>query len=68
MKWFWEMKSLHPQTHNYSWTIFYAKLNWYYLTVTAIEKANKAKQTLQIISKFFSPQEMVKNLNCTFLQ
>jgi hypothetical protein len=47
---------------------FYSKLNWYYLTVTAIKKANKAKQRLQIISKIFSAQEMVKILNCTFLQ
>jgi hypothetical protein len=37
-----------------------SKLNWYYQTVTAIEKANKAKQALRIISKFFSSQEMVK--------
>jgi hypothetical protein len=28
--------------------------------VTAIEKANKAKQALRIISRYFSPQEMVK--------
>jgi len=47
---------------------FYSKLNWYYLTVIAIKKANKAKQRLQIISKIFSAQEMVKILNCTFLQ
>jgi hypothetical protein len=47
---------------------FYSILNWYYLTVTAIKKANKAKQRLQIISKIFSAQEMVKILNCTFLQ
>ena len=39
--------------------IFDSKLNWYYQTVTAIEKANKAKQALRIISKFFSSQEMV---------
>jgi hypothetical protein len=37
-----------------------SKLNWYYQTVTAIEKANKAKQALRIISKKFSTQEMVK--------
>jgi hypothetical protein len=28
--------------------------------VTAIEKANKVKQALRIISRYFSPQEMVK--------
>jgi hypothetical protein len=31
--------------------IFDSKLNWYHQTVTAIEKANKAKQALRIISK-----------------
>jgi hypothetical protein len=31
--------------------IFDSKLNWYNQTVTAIEKANKAKQALRIISK-----------------
>jgi hypothetical protein len=40
--------------------IFSSTLNWYNQTVTAIEKANKAKQALRIISKFFSSQEMVK--------
>ena len=40
--------------------IFDSKLNWYHQTVTAIEKANKAKQALRIISRYFSPQEMVK--------
>jgi len=40
--------------------IFDSKLNWYNQTVTAIEKANKAKQALRIISRYFSPQEMVK--------
>jgi hypothetical protein len=40
--------------------IFDSKLNWYYQTVNAIENANKAKQALRIISKFFSTQEMVK--------
>jgi hypothetical protein len=40
--------------------IFASKLNWYHQTVTAIEKLNKAKQALRIISKFFSTQEMVK--------
>jgi hypothetical protein len=48
--------------------IFDSKLNWYYQTVNAIENANKAKQALRIISKFFSTQEMVKLSNCTFLQ
>jgi hypothetical protein len=33
--------------------------------VTAIEKANKAKQALRIISRFFSPQEMLScQLHC----
>ena len=40
--------------------IFDSKLNWYHQTVTAIEKANKAKQALRIISRYFSPQKMVK--------
>ena len=30
-------------------------LNWYHQTVNAIEKANKAKQALRIISRYFSP-------------
>jgi hypothetical protein len=40
--------------------IFDSKLNWYHQTVTAIEKAKKAKQALRIISRYFSPVEMVK--------
>ncbi len=39
--------------------IFDSKLNWYHQTV-AIEKANKAKQALRMISRYFSAQEMVK--------
>jgi hypothetical protein len=39
MKLFWC-----PQTNEDSWINFYSKLNWYYQTVTAIEKATKANQ------------------------
>jgi hypothetical protein len=38
--------------------IFHSKLNWYYQTVTSIEKANIAKQVLRIISKIVSTQVM----------
>jgi hypothetical protein len=38
--------------------IFDSKLNWYHQT--AFEEANKAQQGLIIISKYFSPQKMVK--------
>ena len=40
-----------------------SKLNWYYQTVNAIEKENKVKQALRIISKFFSTLEIIKLLN-----
>ena len=40
--------------------IFDSKLNWYNKAVSAIEKANKAKQALWLISMYFSTDEMVK--------
>jgi hypothetical protein len=42
--------------------IFDSKLNWYRQTVTAIEKTNKAKQALRIISRYFLLQKMFISL------
>ena len=36
------------------------KINWYNQNVHAIEKENKARQALRIISGFFSTEEMIK--------
>ena len=40
--------------------IFDTKLTWYPQVMTAIEKANKVKQGLRIVSKYFTKEEMVK--------
>jgi hypothetical protein len=40
--------------------IFDSRLNWYKQTTTAIEKANKAKQGLKLIAKFFTTEEMIQ--------
>jgi hypothetical protein len=39
--------------------VFDSKLNWYQQTMLAIEKANKAKQGLRLVSKYFSKTEMI---------
>ena len=46
--------------------IFDSKLNWYNQTVSAIEKANKAKQALRIILRYFSTDEMIQLATALF--
>jgi len=41
---------------------FYFLLIWYHQTVTAIEKAKKAKELLRIILKFFFTQEKLSTV------
>ena len=40
--------------------VFDSKLNWYKQTIKAIEKSNKARQGLRLISKYFLVEEMIK--------
>ena len=40
--------------------IFDTKLTWFAQAMSAIEKANKVKQGLRLVSKFFTKEEMVK--------
>jgi hypothetical protein len=40
--------------------VFYTKLTWYPQVMTAIEKANKIKQGLGLIGRYFTKEEMVK--------
>ena len=46
--------------------IFDSKLNWYSQAMCAIEKANKAKQALQILSRYFFTDEMLKLATALF--
>ena len=39
---------------------FDTKLSWYTQAMTAIEKANKIKQGLRLVGKYFTKEEMVK--------
>jgi hypothetical protein len=40
--------------------IFVMKLSWYPQVMTAIERANKIKQGLRLVGKYFTKEEMVK--------
>ena len=40
--------------------IFDTKLTWFTQAMTAIEKANKVKQGLRLVNKYFTKEEMVK--------
>ena len=46
--------------------IFDSKLNWYSQAMCAIEKANKTKQALQLLSRYFSTDEMLKLATALF--